>query len=332
MNTPCSLSSGQQIVPKSSALSWHFASLLLRCTNGAIFIAHGWVKFLDIDGFERGLATFGIPAAWFLSRVVTWLELLGGTLLLVGLWTRLAALGHALVLVGAIVYVHAPWEHGLTGPRGMEFPMAVLAASMLLAYGGGGAFSLDHLLRRDGFGGATQRKPASLFSARQKNIAISLSVSAILVIFWLGAAYWFSPAAPSVPNKASMTTAQEVIRAEEKLWEQFEKRDVDGMMERLDGDFTAFSGSMPRRMEDKAAEKEHLVTFHQTLNGQLLNWQIIHPRVQCFGETALLSYEFSVTVSIDGEKHTRTGKQTSVWAKRGNDWRQVHYHYSYNIN
>jgi uncharacterized membrane protein YphA (DoxX/SURF4 family) len=75
---------------------------------------------------------------------VAWGELLGGVALLLGLLTRLAALGVLIIQVGAIVTVTA--YHGFSAPRatGAEYNVALVAMCLALIVTGAGFCSIDH--------------------------------------------------------------------------------------------------------------------------------------------------------------------------------------------
>ena len=73
---------------------------------------------------------------------VTAAHLVGGAMLAVGLYTRLAALVQLPVLVGAVALVH--WQDGLlSADQSLEFSVLVLFLLGLVALFGGGRWSLD---------------------------------------------------------------------------------------------------------------------------------------------------------------------------------------------
>ncbi len=126
----------------------HWGQLLLRLAIGPIFIAHGGQKIFvmghtQVAGFMTNL---GIPmpevAAWLLMLT----EFVGGILLLLGLFTRFAAIPLAFAMLVAILTVHL--KNGLIGQNGFEYPLALLAIALCLMIQGGGKISVDHLMKR----------------------------------------------------------------------------------------------------------------------------------------------------------------------------------------
>jgi uncharacterized membrane protein YphA (DoxX/SURF4 family) len=80
--------------------------------------------------------------------LVAWGELVGGIALLLGLLTRLAALGLIVIQVGAISTV--TWEQGFSaaGGAGYEYNLALIAMCLAVLAVGAGAWSLDGRLWR----------------------------------------------------------------------------------------------------------------------------------------------------------------------------------------
>lgn len=130
---------------------------VLRIGAGLVFMAHGGQKLFvfGIDGVTAGFTQMGIPLAAVSAPLVALVELLGGLALVVGLLTRLAAVGLAVTMLGAILFVHL--AAGFFLPNGSEFALTLLAAAVALALTGAGDFSLDGLrARRRVFARATR--------------------------------------------------------------------------------------------------------------------------------------------------------------------------------
>lgn len=121
--------------------------LLLRLAIGAVFIAHGWGDASQEGGAGANIVNYrdaGIPlpelSAWFGA----YMQLIGGIVVLFGALTRLIGVGFAVVMAGALFFVH-PGESLVMGQdgSGSGFAFIMLAASLALVGAGAGRLSID---------------------------------------------------------------------------------------------------------------------------------------------------------------------------------------------
>ena len=129
---------------------------MVRIVLGVVFFAHGAQMALGWFGgaglrstvrvFQEHLQ---IPAPLALLSVAA--EFLGGLGLLVGLLSRVAALGIAMVVLVALFAVHLKfgffmnWFGDQKG-HGIEYHVLALALALTIIIKGGGALSLDQVL------------------------------------------------------------------------------------------------------------------------------------------------------------------------------------------
>lgn len=118
------------------------AVLLLRLWLGAMMIMHGYGKvFGGIEGFTTGVEEMGFPAPELFAWAAALSEFGGGMLMLLGLFTRPAA-----IFVSCTMFVAAFVGH-LDDPFGdKELSLTYLVLAVVLLLAGPGRFSLDQKL------------------------------------------------------------------------------------------------------------------------------------------------------------------------------------------
>lgn len=104
--------------------------LALRIAIGAIFLYHCRSKF------KSGVSFMGFVGT---------AELLGGAAVLVGFLTQLAALGLAIIMIGAIWKKNSEWHipFSTQSNTGWEFDLMILAGCIALITSGAGQYAVD---------------------------------------------------------------------------------------------------------------------------------------------------------------------------------------------
>ncbi|WP_424464321.1 DoxX family protein [Pseudoclavibacter helvolus] len=125
------------------------ALLILRLALGVTMLLHGIQKLTTtgIAGVQEMLAGLGVPLADIAGIALPFVEIGAGALLIVGLFTRVAAGLLAIVSLGAMFTVH--FTAGFFAQDGgYEFVLVLALLGVALALTGGGRWAADALIRR----------------------------------------------------------------------------------------------------------------------------------------------------------------------------------------
>jgi len=122
-------------------------ALILRLALGTMFIAHAALKYyvFTLPGTVQFFQSLGLPAV--LAYFTFWAELVGGILIVAGVYGRWVSAALIPVLIGAT------WAHAGNGwvfsaaNGGWEYPAFLTAAAAAHALIGDGAYALANLIR-----------------------------------------------------------------------------------------------------------------------------------------------------------------------------------------
>lgn len=150
---------GVNMLVRLLATNGDWVLTVARVVLGVAFFVHGSQKLLGWfggHGLSATIKTFrdqmGIPAP--LTYLAIAAEFFGGLGLIIGLLTRVAALGIAITMVVAMLKVHLKfgfllnWFGDKQG-HGVEYHLLAIALAIVIIVHGAGAFSLDRVLYRD---------------------------------------------------------------------------------------------------------------------------------------------------------------------------------------
>jgi putative oxidoreductase len=126
-------------------------TLLIRLMVGVVFLSEGIQKFLFADKLGSGrFAKIGLPNPDFLGPFVGSFEIICGSLVLIGLLTRLASIPLIIIMFVAIATTKSEvlandgfWEM----MHGSRTDWAMLLGGIFLLIKGGGKWSVDQKLK-----------------------------------------------------------------------------------------------------------------------------------------------------------------------------------------
>jgi putative oxidoreductase len=122
--------------------------LCMRVGVGAVFAVHGWQKFdeIGVSNFATFLDSLGVPAPETVAWIQTFVEGIGGLLLIAGFMTRLVTIPLIGILIGAIWLVKVDVGFVVGNATGAELETGLLAALLGLLFIGPGRMSIDGAL------------------------------------------------------------------------------------------------------------------------------------------------------------------------------------------
>jgi putative oxidoreductase len=135
----------------TSGLARDLALLIARIGLGVVFVAHGWQKLntTGLDATKTGFDAMGVPVPDLSAYFATFVELVGGAALILGVLTPIAGLLLFVNMLGAFFVAHI--DKGLfVSDGGYELVVALGCGALVLAAVGPGRFAADSLFRSGG--------------------------------------------------------------------------------------------------------------------------------------------------------------------------------------
>lgn len=118
-------------------------AFVLRVALGVMYIAHSLLlKYFvfTLAGTAQFFASLGLPPV--LAYVVFWAELVGGAMLVLGVWPRAVALALIPILLGALwAHLGNGWVFSAAN-GGWEYPLFLVVVSIVQALIGDGAYAV----------------------------------------------------------------------------------------------------------------------------------------------------------------------------------------------
>jgi len=153
-------------------------------------------------------------------------------------------------------------------------------------------------------------------------IKVSFFVFTLLVLGFSSSLFAQS-AAPSVED--------EIIALTYKLWKAEDDKDMATRNKYTADDYTEFNSDYSTRIEGKT--KNFNLSDANAKGGTSLANEMLNPKVQVFGDVAILSYNYAGVVKDNSGKVTGSkAKSTRVYVNMNGTWKLVHANFGMDPN
>ena len=150
----------------------------------------------------------------------------------------------------------------------------------------------------------------------------------LFVILFLALGFTFSIYAQTPTPSAE----DEVIALTYKIWKAEMNKDMIEMNKYLADDYTEFNPTYSTRVDGKKLN----VTLSEAVSmnsGSIVAAEMLNPKVQVYGDVAILSYNYAgVNKDIDGKITNTKAKSTRIYVKMKGDWKLVHANFALDPN
>ncbi len=116
---------------------------------------------------------------------------------------------------------------------------------------------------------------------------------------------------------------RELTGLEKKQVADFNRHEIRALLSHFDRGFVGFSSTRHERISGSAQLSN---TFRHYMNvSPKVRYAISDPKVQILGDSAVVSFYWKVQLAPG---HAIEGRGTHVYARKGNQWKIVHEHFS----
>lgn len=123
---------------------------LMRFATGAVLLPHGIQKifFKSVDFYAGFIGKAGLPFPTFLAYCTFFSESVAALCLVIGLFTRAAAL--IVWIQMTVIIIFFQWQYGyFWTDRGFEYALLWWLLCLAIIFRGGGRYSVDHHMKKE---------------------------------------------------------------------------------------------------------------------------------------------------------------------------------------
>ena len=143
-----------------------------------------------------------------------------------------------------------------------------------------------------------------------------------LASFIVGALVFTST--PAVAQTANPAVAQEIINIVKVEWAANAKKNVAASQKNIAQDYTEFNADAATRVDGRPLTGRIAEAANKDPGTRIAD-EMLNPKVQVYGDTAVLSYNFfGLEQDKDGKVKPTRAKSSRVYVKQGGVWMLVH--------
>ncbi len=128
----------------------------------------------------------------------------------------------------------------------------------------------------------------------------------------------------AVAQQPSRSAADEVIGIVKAQWGAEQQKNTSEAFKNVADDYTEFNSDYATRIEGKGTAMR-LAEAAASGSGSTVASEMANPKVQVYGDVAILSYNYAgKSKDKDGKIENTRAKSTRVYVRQGGQWRLVH--------
>ncbi|MEJ2007095.1 MAG: nuclear transport factor 2 family protein [Acidobacteriota bacterium] len=122
------------------------------------------------------------------------------------------------------------------------------------------------------------------------------------------------------------TSQQAVLAIEKEMVRDFNAGKFEQLLAHFHPRVVGFSSTRQARISGRAAMRKTFEYYKHA--SSKMKYGIVKPQVQAFGDTAVVTFTWSVELGEGRPRHTIHGRGSHVFVRSGNKWQIVHEHFS----
>lgn len=119
---------------------------------------------------------------------------------------------------------------------------------------------------------------------------------------------------------------KQILEIEKQMVDAYNQGKIEEVVKHFDNDVIGFSSTRHERL--MGLEDMHETFLYYAKEADSLEFNITSPLIKVDGDSAVMTFYWLVVMVTGKKRREIHGRGTHVFAKRGNEWKVVHEHFS----